>query len=118
MIPRVSAYWIAQKALKLHFDAEDRLAKPPHGYSTQVIWETAKEFFNVQTRYRTCKHSLLPVFVRIFFSFFLFSLSFFLFLLASLSLLFCCLIIISNYSQYLFHKIISLLIMITNIYLF
>ncbi|KAL1138188.1 hypothetical protein AAG570_009880, partial [Ranatra chinensis] len=50
------AYWIAHNALKIHFDYEDNLEPPPHGYSTNVVWETAQEFFKVNSRFELLPH--------------------------------------------------------------
>ncbi|XP_073970797.1 N-acetylglucosamine kinase isoform X2 [Rhodnius prolixus] len=51
-----SAYWIAQKALKVYFDAEDKLDPVPHGYSTDALWKVAKNHFKIGTRLEILPH--------------------------------------------------------------
>lgn len=50
-----SAYWISQKAMKVYFDDEDNLHPSPHGYSTQVVWETIRSLYQVETRFDLLK---------------------------------------------------------------
>ncbi|KAF4528656.1 hypothetical protein B566_EDAN016603 [Ephemera danica] len=49
-----SGYWIAHRALKIYFDEQDGLAKPP--YPTDVVWTTAKQHFNISDRFGLLEH--------------------------------------------------------------
>ncbi len=42
-------YWIAQKAIKVAFDAEDNLVKPPHDHT--YIKDAMYEYFGVRQYY-------------------------------------------------------------------
>ncbi|GFG31290.1 hypothetical protein Cfor_12855 [Coptotermes formosanus] len=49
-----SAWWISHKAIKICFDEQDSFAQSPH--STQVVWNTVQEHFEITTRFDLLEH--------------------------------------------------------------
>lgn len=45
-----SAYWVAWKAIKIHYDYEDDFQAAPNGLSTNVVWELIQSYFNIKSR--------------------------------------------------------------------
>uniref|UniRef100_A0A0A9YC15 N-acetyl-D-glucosamine kinase n=1 Tax=Lygus hesperus TaxID=30085 RepID=A0A0A9YC15_LYGHE len=51
-----SAYGISHMAIKVYFDDIDGLRDAPNGYSTEVLWNTIQNFFNVKSRAEILPH--------------------------------------------------------------
>lgn len=49
-----SAWWISHKAIKICLDEQDNFAQSPH--STQVVWNTVMEYFDIKTRFDLLEH--------------------------------------------------------------